>query len=196
MSANEIPWAWYLTRSAGIAGFLLLYSVMFLGLAIRTPFLKKIIQPCYSYSVHCWLSLQALFFVFIHGIALLFDNFFGFSLGDIFVPWVFKSESLNTNFLALGIIGFYLMIILTVSSYARRLIGQKAWRFIHFLNILLYVFVVVHAYFLGTDLKNPTIREIFIWVNAFLVFLMLNSLAFRFIKDEDIHKNDSACQSE
>jgi methionine sulfoxide reductase heme-binding subunit len=184
MNANEISWGWYAARSSGIVAFLLLYLVMFLGLAIRTPYLKKIIQPRYSYSVHCWLSIQALIFVFFHAISFFFDKFLNFGFRDIFIPFAFQAKKLNTNFLALGIIGFYLMIILVVSSYARRFIGQRLWRALHFLNILLYIFIVIHAYFLGTDLKIPIIRDIFIWLNAFLVFLMLNNLAFRFLRED------------
>lgn len=192
MDASVIPWGWYVARSSGIVAFLLLYLVIFLGLAIRTPGLKKIIQPCYSYPIHCWLSIQALLFALIHSLSLLFDNFFTFSLRDIFIPFAFQSEKLNTN---LGIIGLYLMIIIVISSYARRFIGQKLWRIFHFLNIVLYIFVVIHAFLLGTDLKIPLIRNIFIWLNAFLVFLMLNNLTFRFLKDDN-KQDEIVCESD
>jgi methionine sulfoxide reductase heme-binding subunit len=191
MNANEIPWGWYAARSSGIVAFLLLYLVMFLGLAIRTPFLKKVIQPRYSYSVHCWLSVQALIFVFIHASSFFFDKFLGFRFKDIFIPFAVQSDYVNTTILAMGIIGFYLMIILIATSYLRRFIGQKLWRAFHFLNIVLYIFVVIHSFFLGTDLKKPIMVDIFIWLNAFLVFLILNNSAFRILGwDRSDNKED------
>lgn len=189
MNANEIPWGWYVARSSGIVAFLLLYLVIFLGLAIRTPVLKKIIQPRYSFSVHRWLSLQALVFVLIHATSFFFDKFLGFGFKEIFIPFAVRSEYVNTIILALGIVGFYLIVILIVTSYGRCFVSQKFWRLVHFFNIVLYIFVVIHSFFSGTDLKIPIIREFFIWLNAFLVFLMLNNLIFRFLfnkKDEEL----------
>ena len=46
------------------------------------------------------------------------------------------------------------MIILVATSYARKYISQKVWRTIHFLNIALYIFSIIHAFYLGTDLKT------------------------------------------
>ena len=176
---NEIPWAWYVTRSSGLVGFALLYISIFLGLAIRIHFLHKIISPIYSVRIHCWISLQALLFAFIHGFALFFDKFMSFSLAEIFVPFASRYE---TNMVALGILGFYLMIILVVTSYGHKLISQKLWRIAHFLNVVLYVIVLVHAFILGTDMNNPLVANIFIWANAFLVFLMLINIEIRIVE--------------
>lgn len=185
---NEIPWAWYVARSSGLVGFALLYVSIFLGLTIRIPFLRKIFLPAYSAKIHCWISFQALLFVLVHGVALLFDKFINFNLADVFLP--FASEY-QTNFVALGVIGFYLMIILVVTSYEMKFIPHKLWRMLHFANILLYVFVVIHAFFLGTDMKNPTVFNIFLWANAFLVFVVLTNIEIR-IKDAYIQRKNAS----
>jgi predicted ferric reductase len=196
MNESAVSWAWYIERSAGLVSFLLLYLVMFLGIAIRFPVIRKIIQPCYSFNIHCWLSLQALVFALIHGLALLFDKMYKFSWLDIFMPFHLQMSFINTNFLALGIIGFYLMLILVITSYGIRFIGRIAWRIFHFLNIILYIFVVIHAYFLGTDLKIPVIREIFIWMNALLVILLISNLFFRLIDAKYKESHEDLCKSD
>ncbi|MDR3559235.1 MAG: hypothetical protein P4L58_02420, partial [Candidatus Pacebacteria bacterium] len=101
---------WYLSRASGLVGFILLYVSIFLGLAIRTPILKRIIKPVYSFRVHCWISFQALLFAFFHGAILLLDKFIGFSWQNIFIPFypTSYSKAVDGDFLALGIIGFYL----------------------------------------------------------------------------------------
>jgi DMSO/TMAO reductase YedYZ heme-binding membrane subunit len=197
---SETPWAWYTTRVSGLVGFFLLFASIFLGVAIRLPFLQKIIKPSYSYSTHCWISLQAVIFAFIHGASLLFDKYLGFNVADIFVPLALKSDIVNPIFLALGIIGFYLMIVLVVTSYLRKYIGQKIWRLVHFLNIILYIFVIVHAYFLGTDMKNPVTRDIFLALNGILILLFILNIIYRLRtwsrkKIEENYENNSASYS-
>jgi methionine sulfoxide reductase heme-binding subunit len=177
---KEMPWAWYVARTGGLVGFLLLYFSMLLGLAIRTPILNKIIKPKYSCRPHCWISLQALIFAFLHGFSLLFDKYLSFGFKDILVPF---SSKFSPLFLSLGIISFYLIIILVVSSYLRRFIPDKLWRFLHSLNVALYIFTLIHALFLGTDLKVPLIRNVFLAMNGFLILLLVINLFFRIFRD-------------
>jgi DMSO/TMAO reductase YedYZ heme-binding membrane subunit len=64
----------------------------------------------------------------------------------------------------------------------------KAWRTIHFFNIGLYFVVIIHAFYLGTDMKNETVRSIFLYANLLLILLMLNNMFFR-IKANIARKN-------
>lgn len=183
-TSSNVPWAWYVARSTGIVGFILLYLSIFLGLSIRTPFLNKIIKPIYSLNIHRWISVQALIFAAIHGFSLLFDNYFHFTLVDILIPFAMSQElessGMDKGLLALGIISFYLMIILVVTSYTRKYIGQSLWRSIHFLNISLYFITIIHAIYLGTDLKSSGLaREIFIYANFFLSIIFASNLIWR-----------------
>lgn len=192
---SEIPWAWFVTRASGLVAFLLLYISIFLGLTIRIPIFRKIFSPLYSLKIHCWISLQATLFALVHGSALLFDRAFKFSLVDVFVPFSSKFEP---NLVALGILGFYLMIILVMTSYGRKFISQKIWRITHFTNIVLYGAVFAHALYLGTDLKNQSFAWFFVLANAFLVFIMLYNIERRIFDaisrkrnlNENIQKNE------
>lgn len=196
----EISRAWYLSRASALVGFFLLYISIFLGLSIRTPFLNQMIKPVYSYRAHCWISLQALFFVAVHGISLLFDNYLNFNWGNIFIPFYPQEEILaDPVFLALGVVAFYIMLILIVSSYLKKYIGQAFWRAIHFLNIGLYAISLVHALSLGTDMKNETVRNVFISANVFLGLLMIFNLTWRifsFIKNKKISQYEDIRDSQ
>ncbi|TSD02189.1 MAG: hypothetical protein Athens071425_109 [Parcubacteria group bacterium Athens0714_25] len=173
---REVPWAWYVVRASGFVSFALLWWVMFTGLAIRTPILKKIIEPEYSMSMHRWVSVQAIFFAMIHGAGLMFDKFMQFGFAEVFVPFVsdFKPE-----LVALGIFGFYLMIILILTSYFRNHLSFGVWRFVHYFNIVLYAITVVHALLLGTDMQNEIVRNIFLAVNGVLAVLIVVNIAAR-----------------
>jgi methionine sulfoxide reductase heme-binding subunit len=189
---NEIPYAWYLTRSAALVGFFLFYISVFLGLAVRTPLLNRIIKPVYSLKIHCWISLQALIFAAIHGISLLFDKFIDFGWKNILIPFYPLTESqadqINVDFLALGIIGFYIMLLLVSTSYLRGGLSTSLWRAIHFLNVGLYVVAIVHSLYLGTDLKNPGLaRFIFLYANGFLMLLFILNIIIRLIRARNIN---------
>lgn len=182
---NEIPWAWYTSRASAFVAFILLYLSIFLGLTLRISWLRKIFSPVYALDTHCWISLYATIFAFIHGGVLLLDKFLKLTVADLFIPFVSKFE---TNLMAVGIIGFYLMIILVATSYGKKYMSHKLWRAVHFLNIILYVVVVIHAYYLGTDMKNDAIRNIFIYSNTFLILLMSVNMFLR-IRDKIVLKN-------
>ena len=179
--ASETPWAWYVTRSAGLLGFVFLWLSVFLGLSIRNNLLKKIIQPLYSFEFHCFLGASALFWALIHGASILFDQNFGMGLEAVLIPFHFKYAGFisgGIDYLALGIIAFYSLIVLVFTSYARKIISQKVWRALHFLNPVAFVFVVFHGYFIGTDMKNIFVRNTFLWSSVFLVFVYFSNLIF------------------
>jgi len=184
---NDIPYAWYLARSSALVGFFLLYLSVFLGLAIRTPLLNRIIKPFYSLKIHCWISLQALIFAIVHGASLLSDKFIAFSWKNILIPFYPLTESqaqrIDVGFLALGIVSFYIMLLLVSTSYLRKGLPSSLWRAVHFLNVGLYAIVIVHSLYLGTDLKNPGLaRDIFVYANGFLIFLFLLNIILRLVR--------------
>jgi len=172
----DAPWIWYSARVAGILGFIFLWLTVFLGLSIRNPILKKIIEPIYSFDFHCFTAATAVFWALFHGTVLIFDPKLGFHLKDVFLPFASKTTLVKPEYLALGIIAFYLMAILTVTSYLKRHLNHKFWRVLHFLNPLAFVFVVVHGYTNGTDMKNFYVGSAFLFASFLLVFIYLSSL--------------------
>lgn len=190
MSSNiEISWAWYLTRASALVAFLLLYVSIFFGTISCLPGIGRFFLRLRSLNFHCWISLQALIFVLIHGLSLLFDKVIPFGWSDVFVPFHSNYEPL---LVALGTISLYIMIILIISSYARKYISQKLWRTIHFLNVALYIFSIIHALYLGTDLRSGLLREIFIWANGILILLLAYNMFYRIWSK--IKKREVVCE--
>lgn len=176
MNSDISSLAWYISRSTALVGFLLLFLSIFLGAIGRIPIFRKWAAKMCALNLHCWLSVQALFFALIHGAAFAFDEFIGFSWLDIFIPFHSEFQTLSV---ALGTMAFYLMTVLVVSSYARGVISQQMWRVVHTLNLALYGFSVIHALALGSDLRAGALRSIFIYANAALVLLLLVNLLYR-----------------
>lgn len=178
---KEIPWPWYATRASALIAFALLYLSILLGLLIRIPFLNRIFRLLDGTRIHCWISFQALIFVFLHMATLLFDKFLQFRVRDILMPFSFQFDPavIDADLVTFGIFGMYLMVILVLTSYFQKLLPRRLWRALHFLNIGLYFAVLIHALYAGTDLKDPDFREKFILVNAALVALALINMFAR-----------------
>jgi methionine sulfoxide reductase heme-binding subunit len=189
MENISIPWDWYIVRASALVGFLLLYVSIFIGTVSCLPGIRKYFLRLRSLNFHCWISLQALLFALIHGITLLFHKFIPFGWKDVFIPFHSNYEPLLVG---LGTISLYLMIILITTSYVRKYISQKLWRSIHFLNITLYTFSIIHAFYLGTDLKSGILREIFIWANGILIVLLAYNMFYRLWSK--IKKREVVCE--
>ncbi len=171
MTERATPWAWYISRASGLMAYFLLWLVMFFGLAIRTPILKKIFPPAFSYETHAWLSAQALILVFFHSGALLWDKYLQLKVLDLFVPF---HSRIYTNELTFGILGLYLMILLLLTSYFRKFYSYKIWRAVHFLNIILFAVATLHALAIGTDLKNGLfLRNVFLGGDILLALVII-----------------------
>lgn len=170
------PWAWYLARTFGLVGFSLLYLDMLFALVMRIPFLAIVFRKIIIAKTHQWLSIYAFIFVLSHGVVLLFDQYLDFGWLEVFVP--FSAERFQLP-IAWGILVFYSMLILIVTSYARTVINQRIWRLVHWLNIFVFVGGVIHAISVGTDLKNSTVYWIFLIANGLLAGLFGLNLFFR-----------------
>lgn len=167
---SDIPYPWYISRASGLISFYLLYLSIFFGLILRMDFFKKIFSSAFSFKAHSLFSINALLFALLHGIILIFDKTFKFDIASVFL---LSRSPYEKEFVNLGIISMYLMIILIATSYLRKFISYKIWRSIHFLNVALYIIAIMHALNLGTDLKNEIFFEFFIWSNALLAIIFL-----------------------
>ena len=179
--AQETPWAWYIARAAGILSFIFLWLTIFLGLSIRNPWLKKIIAPIYSFDFHCFTAALAVFWSLVHGTGLLFDTMLGFGVKDVFIPFFSQTTLIDTRPLALGIVAFWMMVVMTITSYLRGHMSHWLWRVLHFMNPLAFIFIVIHGYGIGTDMKNVYIGSAFLISSAILALIYFSSLVFMIV---------------
>jgi len=72
--------------------------------------------------------------------------------------------------LALGIISFYIFIIVMISSVLYKKISYNSWQYIHILAYLLFFFSLYHAFNLGSNSANSFIRLIYL---IFLIAIII-----------------------
>jgi sulfoxide reductase heme-binding subunit YedZ len=159
---------WYITRASGLTGYFLLWLSMIWGFAVSTKLFQPVLENTFTYDFHEHLSLLGLGFVLIHVVVLLFDKFLPFSVLQLLVPFI---DSYRPVWVGLGIISFYVLLLVTFTFYLRQQIGRRAFRAIHVLSLVSYLGTTLHGLFAGTDSALPI--TMFLYAGTFLAVLFL-----------------------
>ncbi len=162
------PW-WYLGRAGGFLAYSLLFLSMVLGIGVSSRVFDGLLARGWFFEMHKFLSLLVVAAVLFHVLVMLPDPFAGFTVGDVFVPFV---ADLRTLPLAVGIFSFYGAVLVAFSFYATKWIGQKTWRTLHYLAFLVYVGGAIHGVWAGTDTGLPVVRLFYLGTGMTLVFFV------------------------
>ena len=139
---------WYITRAAGIIAYLLLWLSTAWGLAVSSKIFDPLLHRAFTYDMHQFISLVAIGFTILHIVVLFADQYLPFSVAQVLIPFIAPYRPL---WVGVGIIGLYLTLLVTVTFYIRRWIGQKTFRVIHLASFLAYAGVTIHGLMAGTD---------------------------------------------
>ncbi len=170
---------WYLSRSAGTVAYLLLAGATVWGLLLSTKIVKEAIPASLAMTMHNILSWLAIAFTGIHALALLFDNYFTYTLADLAIPF---AGPYRPMWVGGGIISFYLMLLTAVSFHVRKQIGQKLWRRLHYLTFVVYILATVHGIMAGTDSGNAGMQFLYGGSGLLVFFLTSYRLLIRYAK--------------
>lgn len=133
---------------------------------------SKVFEPwlnrVFSYDFHQFLSLLSIGFIILHVGVLLADRYLPFSLTQILVPFI---DSYRPIWVGIGIIAFYLVLLVSVTFYVRGRIGHRAFKTIHYVSYLAYSSAVVHGLFAGTDSPLLATRSMYAVTALVVVFL-------------------------
>jgi sulfoxide reductase heme-binding subunit YedZ len=140
--------SWLSVRGSGLVAFSLLAAATMWGLLLSSKTLARKISTKNLTFTHEALAVGSLLATIIHIVALLTDQFVGFTLADILIP---GSSTWRPSAVALGIVAMYGMLLTTSTFYMRRKIGQDTWRAIHYLTYGVFTAALLHGIKAGTD---------------------------------------------
>lgn len=161
---------WYLTRAAGMIAYLLLWLSTVWGLAIPSKLFGEVLSGEFTFDFHQFISLLSLGFLSLHIVVLTADRYLPFSVAQLLVPFLSPYRPL---WVGIGVIAFYLLLLVTITFYLRKQIGMKAFRYIHYTSLAAYLGAVVHALQSGTDSSLPVVMLIYIGTISVVIFLMV-----------------------
>jgi methionine sulfoxide reductase heme-binding subunit len=139
---------WYTTRGAGAVSMILLSAVVILGVLSSLRFQSTGWPRFLTPALHRNLALMTLVFLALHIVTAVVDPFTHLGWLTAVVPFL---SYYRTFWLGLGTIAFELLAAIVVTSLLRGLIGQAAWRAIHWLAYASWPVAILHGFGTGTD---------------------------------------------
>lgn len=147
----DIPWTWLAIRGTGLTAWALLTAVVVWGILLKTQVLGRLAQPMRLLDLHRWLGAIALLFLVAHMLLLMIDPAVTFTLLQILVPGAAPWE---TFAVALGTIGFWLLVPVSVLGRVRAKLGRVGNRWftrVHLLAYAAWPVATAHYVLAGTD---------------------------------------------
>lgn len=160
---------WHLIRASGIIAYLLVMASTLWGLFLSGQFVKDWSPGPISLTLHSTVSWLAVVLSFGHAVLLMFDDYFAYTLGDVFIPFVgpYRPEAVG-----LGTLAFWLLIIISISFPFKRRLGQVVWKRLHYVSYAAYGMISLHGLFAGTDSERLGFR-LLVGAGVMTVLLLL-----------------------
>jgi predicted ferric reductase len=166
--------AWYVARSSGIVAWATVTASILWGLALSSRLVRKRGVPAWLLDLHRYLGTLSLVFVLIHLGGLWADNFVYFGPSELFVP---MKSPWKTGAVAWGIVAFYFLAAIQISSWLMRYMKRRIWHAIHLSSIGLWITATVHTFLAGQDRHNTLLQ----WFVVASTILVVQLTVFRLI---------------
>jgi len=185
---DSLQFWWYLTRAAGLMGYFLIWLSTAWGLVVSSKILDSLMDRGFTYDFHEYFSLLGLGFIAIHVIVLMADKYLPYTIWQVLIPFL---SPYRPFWVGIGVIAFYLSLLVTVTFYLKKKIGMDLFRKIHYLSLVGYVGATLHGLYAGTDSVLPIANLLYkgtFLVTLFLVAYWVVLLYFRKQEEEKLRK--------
>lgn len=163
---TEQTW-WYLSRASGMVAWVVLGMTCLWGILLITRMLKPADRPAWLLDLHRWLGAIAVVTTGVHLAALVADNYVYFGWRELFVP---QASKWKTSAVTWGVIAFYILVVVQLSSMIMKKLPRRLWHAIHLLSYLLFASATVHGLAAGTDRTNSAFLMIAIGATSIVLF--------------------------
>jgi len=167
---------WYLSRAAGFTAYALLFVSVALGISIGTRLAERFARRNTIFDLHRFTTILALLFTLLHVYVLLADGYFKFNVWQLSIPFLSPYRGWQT---AAGVLSLYALILLIASFYARKYIGYRAWRALHFLTFALFAAATLHGITAGTDTTQGWAKALYLVCGGSTVALTMYRVQYR-----------------
>jgi sulfoxide reductase heme-binding subunit YedZ len=170
------PLTWFLARASGFSLYLLFWLSVVSGLGLTTRLLGRNGGRALVWLGHRFTTELAFVFLALHVLALAFDPTAQLGAAGVLLP--FQSD-LRQPWTDIGILTAWGLIGITLSFSARRFIGQRGWRLLHYGAFPLWIMGLVHGLGSGSDTIQPWAIAIYLGTTVVVLALSLYRLLRR-----------------
>ena len=182
--------AWYVSRASGLIAWALVAASIVWGITLSSRLLRRRGIPAWLLDLHRYLGLLAVVFTLVHLAGLVADNFVHFGFEELFIP---MATDWRPGATAWGIVTFYLLIAIQITSLLMRRMPRKIWHSVHLLAYPLFVVGTVHGFQSGADRYNKLVQ----WSALLIIELVFGLSLFRALTyTPRKHKAQAAAKAE
>jgi len=141
---------WILGRSLGLASYLTLTALVFLGIWLRHPWRRRLWSPRPETLLRAHVVLAAGTVVLLAGhlTSIALDRYAGVGWMGTFVPW---HAHYRPTAVALGTIGLYALLLVGGTAALAGSIGRRVWFPIHMASAVVFCLCLAHGAMAGSD---------------------------------------------
>jgi predicted ferric reductase len=140
---------WYLARASGFVAFVVLWLSVALGLIITNKMARLWNGGPTAVEMHQFTTWLAVGLTIFHALILLGDQYIQSTPAQVLMP--FGYANYKPEWVGVGQIAFYLIVVVAASFYFRKQMGYRRWRTLHYASFVVYLLITVHGVFAGTD---------------------------------------------
>ncbi|MDP9321764.1 MAG: ferric reductase-like transmembrane domain-containing protein [Chloroflexota bacterium] len=165
---------WIVARATGVAAYIALCLAVLSGIALRTSVLdflatNRALRSLHDFVTWVWIPLG-----FAHVTTLLLDKTAQIAPLDLVVPFQVGYAPVA---IGLGTLSLDIVVLVTITSWLRRKMDDRLWRWLHRTSYVAFVTLFLHALLSGTDFSSPLISSIS-WSAALGIGLLAASRIF------------------
>jgi methionine sulfoxide reductase heme-binding subunit len=161
---------WYVTRITALLAYLALTGSVVYGLLLSTRILDRIAHRAISFTLHQDLSSLGLALALVHAAVLMLDRSVPYSPLEVIVPF---SGPYRPIWVGVGQITLGLTLVVLLSFYVRKRIGQLIWRRLHYLSFVAFFGATVHGLMAGSDTGAVWVILGYLAMTTLVVFLFV-----------------------
>ena len=148
---------WFVARASGMVAWVLLTATVLWGILLPAKMFPKQ-RPAWILDLHRWMAGLTIGFLAVH---------LHFGVSELLVP---GQSEYRTTAVALGILAMWLLLIVELTSLAKKHLPRRAWHGIHLFSYAIFMLTSLHGVLAGTDAQNPLFLATTIAAVASVVF--------------------------
>ena len=160
---------WYTTRVTALLAYLALSGSVVYGLLLSTKILDRVTHRAVSYTLHGDLAGIGVALALVHAAVLALDRSMPYSLVELLVPFAGPYRPL---WVGIGQLTLGLSLVVLLSFYVRKRIGQRTWRLVHYLSFVAFVGATAHGLMAGSDTSATWAYLGYMIISALVLFLV------------------------
>ena len=145
---NDPHFWWYVTRASAVLAWVIMTVAVLWGILLSTRVFRGADNPAWLQDLHRYLGGTALVLTLIHMVSLMLDPWLAMPLDQLLVPLVAEYRPVPV---ALGILSFYVLAAVHLTSLAKNRLPRRFWKAVHYLSYVAVLAVAIHGAFAGTD---------------------------------------------